>query len=54
MKFDEFRPGQTLVYGPATLSEAEIVWTRPTPLGLFESGCRLLRTVDDHTVRKGQ
>jgi acyl dehydratase len=25
MKFDEFRPGQKLVYGPATLSEAEIV-----------------------------
>lgn len=31
--------------------EAEIVWTRPTPIGLFESGCRLLRTVDGHTVR---
>ena len=31
--------------------EAEIVWTRPTPLGLFESGCRLIRTVDGHTVR---
>jgi hypothetical protein len=31
--------------------EAEIVWTRPTPIGLFESGCRLLRTLDDHTVR---
>jgi hypothetical protein len=31
--------------------EAEIVWTRPTPLGLFESGCRLLRTVDGHTLR---
>jgi len=31
--------------------EAEIVWTRPTPLGLFESGCRLLRTIDGHTVR---
>ncbi|HVT27298.1 MAG TPA: hypothetical protein VHE81_04705 [Lacipirellulaceae bacterium] len=30
--------------------EAEIVWTRPTPLGLFESGCRLIRTVDGHTV----
>jgi acyl dehydratase len=25
MTFDEFQPGQTLVYGPATLSEAEIV-----------------------------
>jgi len=31
--------------------EAEIVWTRPTPLGLFESGCRLLRTLDGHIVR---
>jgi hypothetical protein len=31
--------------------EAEIVWTRPTPIGLFESGCRLVRTVDGHVVR---
>jgi hypothetical protein len=31
--------------------EAEFVWTRPTPIGLFESGCRLIRTVDGHTVR---
>ena len=31
--------------------EAEIAWTRPTPIGLFESGCRLIRTVDGHTVR---
>ena len=31
--------------------EAEIVWTRPTPIGLFETGCRLLRTVDGHTVK---
>ena len=31
--------------------EAEIVWTRPTPIGLYESGCRLLRTVDGHTMR---
>jgi hypothetical protein len=31
--------------------EAEIVWTRATPIGLFESGCRLLRTIDGHTVR---
>jgi len=31
--------------------EAEIVWTRPTPLGLFESGCRLIRTVDGHVMR---
>ncbi len=25
MRFDEFRPGQTLRYGPVTLSEAEII-----------------------------
>jgi hypothetical protein len=31
--------------------EAEVVWTRPTPIGLYESGCRLIRTVDGHTVR---
>jgi hypothetical protein len=31
--------------------EAEIVWTRPTPIGLYESGCRLIRTVDGHIVR---
>jgi hypothetical protein len=31
--------------------EAEVVWTRPTPIGLFESGCRLVRTVDGHIVR---
>jgi hypothetical protein len=31
--------------------EAEIIWTRPTPLGLLESGCRLIRTIDGHTVR---
>jgi hypothetical protein len=31
--------------------EAEIVWTRPTPLGLFETGCRLLRTVEGHVLR---
>lgn len=33
--------------------EAEVVWTRPTPLGLFESGCRLLRTADGHLLRPG-
>jgi hypothetical protein len=32
--------------------EAEIVWTRPTPIGLYESGCRLVRTVDGHIVRQ--
>jgi hypothetical protein len=31
--------------------EAEIIWTRPTPIGLYESGCRLLRTVDGHILR---
>jgi hypothetical protein len=30
--------------------EAEVVWTRQTPIGLFETGCRLVRTVDGHTV----
>jgi hypothetical protein len=32
--------------------EAEIVWTRATPIGLYESGCRLIRTIDGHTVRQ--
>ena len=31
--------------------EAEIVWTRPTPIGLYESGCRLLRTVSGHVLK---
>lgn len=31
--------------------EAEIVWTRPTRIGLLESGFRLIRTVDGHTMR---
>lgn len=31
--------------------EAEIIWTRVTPIGLYESGCRLIRTIDGHTVR---
>jgi PilZ domain len=31
--------------------EAEVVWTRPTPIGLYESGCRLVRTVDGHILR---
>jgi hypothetical protein len=31
--------------------EAEVVWTRPTPIGLYESGCRLTRTVDGHILR---
>jgi PilZ domain len=33
--------------------EAEIVWTRPTPIGLYESGCRLVRTIEGHTMRPG-
>lgn len=31
--------------------EAELVWTRQTPIGLFETGCRLVRTIDGHVVR---
>jgi hypothetical protein len=31
--------------------EAEIVWTRATPLGLYESGCRLVKTVSGHGVK---
>ena len=31
--------------------EAEIIWTRSTPIGLYESGCRLVRTVDGHILR---
>jgi hypothetical protein len=31
--------------------EAEFVWTRPTPIGLYESGCRLVRTMDSHILR---
>jgi hypothetical protein len=31
---------------------AEIVWTRATPIGLYESGCRLIRTIDGHTLRQ--
>jgi len=31
--------------------EAEIVWTRPTLIGLYESGCRLLRTLEGHAMR---
>jgi hypothetical protein len=26
--------------------EAEITWTRQTPIGLYETGCRLIRKVD--------
>ena len=31
--------------------EAEIIWTRETPIGLYESGCRLIRTVPGHNIR---
>jgi hypothetical protein len=31
--------------------EAEIVWTRQTPIGLYESGCRLVRTSRGHILR---
>jgi hypothetical protein len=31
--------------------EAEIVWTRVAPIGLFETGCRLVRTVAGHNLR---
>jgi hypothetical protein len=30
--------------------EAEIVWTRQTPIGLYESGCRLVRTANGHIL----
>jgi hypothetical protein len=30
--------------------EAEVAWTRATPIGLFESGCRLTRKISGHTI----
>ena len=30
--------------------EAEVVWTRPTPIGLYESGCRLIRKISGHKI----
>jgi hypothetical protein len=30
--------------------EAEIIWTRTAPIGLFETGCRLIRTVAGHKL----
>jgi hypothetical protein len=30
--------------------EAEIAWTRLTPIGLYESGCRLIRKVSGHKI----
>lgn len=31
--------------------EAEIIWMRMTPIGLFETGCRLIQTVAGHKLR---
>lgn len=31
--------------------EAEVTWTRPTPIGLYESGCRLIRKISGHQIR---
>jgi|tagenome__1003787_1003787.scaffolds.fasta_scaffold20922543_4 hypothetical protein len=30
--------------------EAEVAWTRPTPIGLFESGCRLTRKISGQKI----
>jgi hypothetical protein len=30
--------------------EAEVVWTRRTPIGLYESGCRLIRKIPGHNI----
>ena len=30
--------------------ESEITWSRRTLIGLYESGCRLLRKVDGHRI----
>jgi hypothetical protein len=30
--------------------EAEVVWTRLTPIGLYESGCRLTRKISGHKI----
>jgi hypothetical protein len=32
--------------------EAELSWTRQTPIGLFESGCRLIRKIAEYHVRR--
>lgn len=32
--------------------EAEISWTRETPIGLFESGCRLIRKLAGYHVKR--
>jgi hypothetical protein len=30
--------------------EAEVAWTRTTPIGLYESGCRLTRKISGHKI----
>jgi hypothetical protein len=30
--------------------EAEVAWTRPTLIGLYESGCRLIRKLAGHKI----
>ena len=30
--------------------EAEVIWTRCTPIGLYESGCRLTRKLTGHKI----
>jgi hypothetical protein len=30
--------------------EAEVAWTRHTPIGLYESGCRLIRKITGSTI----
>ena len=34
----------------AFVVEAEVVWTRCTPIGLYESGCRLTRKLSSHKI----
>ena len=30
--------------------EVQLVWSRPTPIGLYDNGCRLIRKVDGHDL----
>lgn len=30
--------------------EAEVAWTRRTPIGLYETGCRLIRKIAGHKI----
>jgi hypothetical protein len=32
--------------------EADIIWSRRTPIGLYESGCRLIRKAAGYNVRR--